>query len=191
MIRAGAVRSDQRCKIDAGAGGRMSAGRDNLQGNQRPLQCGFVGLQRRQSAPPWSCWPGAPEPPRPRIRQPGRPSPQRLTPRYPPPYSAPSARRSCSLPCRWSGCPICGAAARQPVSTAAAWCNTPIPNAGLQLPRTAAEQLKAATPLTLEDAVAGDLLFFKRPEPDLTRRHLSGRRPFRTRPQWRQPRLAR
>jgi cell wall-associated NlpC family hydrolase len=33
-------------------------------------------------------------------------------------------------------------------------------NAGLQLPRTAAEQLAASTPLTLEDAVAGDLLFF-------------------------------
>ncbi len=33
-------------------------------------------------------------------------------------------------------------------------------NAGLQLPRTAAAQLAAATPLTLEDAVAGDLLFF-------------------------------
>jgi cell wall-associated NlpC family hydrolase len=33
-------------------------------------------------------------------------------------------------------------------------------NAGLQVPRTAAEQFATATPLTLEDAVAGDLLFF-------------------------------
>ena len=33
-------------------------------------------------------------------------------------------------------------------------------NAGLQVPRTAAAQFAAATPLTLEDAVAGDLLFF-------------------------------
>ena len=33
-------------------------------------------------------------------------------------------------------------------------------NAGLRLPRTAAAQFSAATPLTLEDAVAGDLLFF-------------------------------
>jgi cell wall-associated NlpC family hydrolase len=33
-------------------------------------------------------------------------------------------------------------------------------NAGLQLPRTAADQFAAATPLTIEDAVAGDLLFF-------------------------------
>jgi murein DD-endopeptidase len=33
-------------------------------------------------------------------------------------------------------------------------------NAGLRLPRTAAAQLTASTPLPLEDAVAGDLLFF-------------------------------
>ena len=33
-------------------------------------------------------------------------------------------------------------------------------NAGLQLPRTAAAQFAASTPLTLENAVAGDLLFF-------------------------------
>lgn len=33
-------------------------------------------------------------------------------------------------------------------------------NAGLRLPRTAADQFAAATPLTIEDAVAGDLLFF-------------------------------
>lgn len=33
-------------------------------------------------------------------------------------------------------------------------------NAGLRLPRTAAEQLTASAPLSLEDAVAGDLLFF-------------------------------
>jgi cell wall-associated NlpC family hydrolase len=34
-------------------------------------------------------------------------------------------------------------------------------NAGLRLPRTAAEQLAASTPLPLDDAIAGDLLFFK------------------------------
>jgi cell wall-associated NlpC family hydrolase len=34
-------------------------------------------------------------------------------------------------------------------------------NAGLRLPRTAAAQLKAVTPLTLENAEAGDLLFFR------------------------------
>ena len=34
-------------------------------------------------------------------------------------------------------------------------------NAGLQVPRTAAAQLTASTPLPLEDAVAGDLLFFE------------------------------
>jgi len=34
-------------------------------------------------------------------------------------------------------------------------------NAGLQLPRTAADQMKAVTPLTLENAEAGDLLFFR------------------------------
>ena len=34
-------------------------------------------------------------------------------------------------------------------------------NVGLKLPRTAAEQLAASTPLTLEEAVAGDLLFFR------------------------------
>ena len=33
-------------------------------------------------------------------------------------------------------------------------------NAGFQLPRTAAAQFAASTPLTLENAVAGDLLFF-------------------------------
>ncbi|MCL4792229.1 MAG: C40 family peptidase [Gammaproteobacteria bacterium] len=33
-------------------------------------------------------------------------------------------------------------------------------NAGLRLPRTAAGQFAAATPLALENAVAGDLLFF-------------------------------
>lgn len=33
-------------------------------------------------------------------------------------------------------------------------------NVGLHLPRTAAEQFAASTPLTLENAVAGDLLFF-------------------------------
>jgi cell wall-associated NlpC family hydrolase len=33
-------------------------------------------------------------------------------------------------------------------------------NAGMQLPRTAAAQFAASTPLTLENAVAGDLLFF-------------------------------
>lgn len=33
-------------------------------------------------------------------------------------------------------------------------------NAGLQLPRTAAAQFAASTPLTLDNAVAGDLLFF-------------------------------
>jgi cell wall-associated NlpC family hydrolase len=34
-------------------------------------------------------------------------------------------------------------------------------NAGLQLPRTAAAQMNAVTPLTLENAEAGDLLFFR------------------------------
>ncbi|MEZ5566358.1 MAG: C40 family peptidase [Gammaproteobacteria bacterium] len=34
-------------------------------------------------------------------------------------------------------------------------------SAGMHLPRTAAAQLKAVTPLTLENARAGDLLFFK------------------------------
>lgn len=34
-------------------------------------------------------------------------------------------------------------------------------NVGLKLPRTAAEQLAASIPLTLEEAVAGDLLFFR------------------------------
>ena len=34
-------------------------------------------------------------------------------------------------------------------------------NAGLRLPRTAADQMKAVTPLTLENAQAGDLLFFR------------------------------
>lgn len=34
-------------------------------------------------------------------------------------------------------------------------------NAGLELPRTAAAQLKAVTPLTLDNAEAGDLLFFR------------------------------
>ena len=34
-------------------------------------------------------------------------------------------------------------------------------NAGLRLPRTAAAQMKAVTPLTLENAEAGDLLFFR------------------------------
>lgn len=34
-------------------------------------------------------------------------------------------------------------------------------NAGLRLPRTAAEQLNASTPVTLENAQAGDLLFFR------------------------------
>ncbi len=34
-------------------------------------------------------------------------------------------------------------------------------NAGLRLPRTAAEQLAASTPVTLENAQAGDLLFFR------------------------------
>jgi cell wall-associated NlpC family hydrolase len=34
-------------------------------------------------------------------------------------------------------------------------------NAGLALPRTAAEQLGAASPLPLRDAVPGDLLFFR------------------------------
>ncbi len=34
-------------------------------------------------------------------------------------------------------------------------------NAGLQLPRTAAAQMKVVTPLTLENAEAGDLLFFR------------------------------
>jgi cell wall-associated NlpC family hydrolase len=34
-------------------------------------------------------------------------------------------------------------------------------NAGLRLPRTAAEQMEAAKPLTLENAEAGDLLFFR------------------------------
>lgn len=34
-------------------------------------------------------------------------------------------------------------------------------NAGLRVPRTAAEQLDASSPLTLEHAQAGDLLFFR------------------------------
>jgi cell wall-associated NlpC family hydrolase len=34
-------------------------------------------------------------------------------------------------------------------------------NAGLRLPRTAAAQLDASAPLTLENAQAGDLLFFR------------------------------
>jgi cell wall-associated NlpC family hydrolase len=34
-------------------------------------------------------------------------------------------------------------------------------NAGLRLPRTAAEQMDASAPLTLENAEAGDLLFFR------------------------------
>ncbi|MEO7386084.1 MAG: C40 family peptidase [Gammaproteobacteria bacterium] len=34
-------------------------------------------------------------------------------------------------------------------------------NAGLRLPRTAAEQLEASTPVPLETARAGDLLFFR------------------------------
>ncbi len=34
-------------------------------------------------------------------------------------------------------------------------------NAGLRLPRTAAAQMNAVTPLTLENAEAGDLLFFR------------------------------
>jgi murein DD-endopeptidase len=34
-------------------------------------------------------------------------------------------------------------------------------NAGLWLPRTAADQMKAVTPVTLENAEAGDLLFFR------------------------------
>lgn len=34
-------------------------------------------------------------------------------------------------------------------------------NAGIVLPRTAAEQLQATTPLTLEQAAPGDLLFFR------------------------------
>ena len=34
-------------------------------------------------------------------------------------------------------------------------------NAGLRLPRTAAEQMDAVKPLTLENAEAGDLLFFR------------------------------
>lgn len=34
-------------------------------------------------------------------------------------------------------------------------------NAGLRLPRTAADQMNASAPLTLENAQAGDLLFFR------------------------------
>jgi cell wall-associated NlpC family hydrolase len=34
-------------------------------------------------------------------------------------------------------------------------------NAGLRLPRTAADQMDAAAPVTLENAQAGDLLFFR------------------------------
>lgn len=34
-------------------------------------------------------------------------------------------------------------------------------NAGLRLPRTAAAQMEAVTPVTLENAEAGDLLFFR------------------------------
>ena len=63
-------------------------------------------------------------------------------------------------------------------------------NAGLRLPRTAAAQLTASTPLPLEDAVAGDLLFFA----DRSRTsHVAiylGEGRFVHAPEWRQQRFA-